>query len=358
MKDKLIKILSANTKEEVAVAVKDFLDGVGSKKLSLSRGKVKRVTRVQKANDEYVYDIGMKNSSQPWFFANNILIHNSVYFSAWPVLKDDVASGSLEWNKEKCIQLYDQVAEQVNTTFGDFMAQAFHCPKTRSDVIAAGREIVASSGLFITKKRYAALVYDTEGFRNDTDGKSGKVKAMGLDLRRSDTPVFMQEFLSELLLMVLTDAGEAAVLERITQFRKEFELRPGWEKGTPKRANKVGHYRRLEEKQGKANMPGHVRAALNWNTLKRMNGDRYSQEIVDGMKTIVCKLKANPLGYTSIGYPTDELRIPEWFKELPFDDSAMSETIIDNKLDNLIGVLEYDLTSTKQNNTFNSLFEW
>ena len=29
------------------------------------------------------------------------------------------------------------------------------------------------------------------------DGKAGKVKAMGLDLRRSDTPVFMQEFLSE-----------------------------------------------------------------------------------------------------------------------------------------------------------------
>jgi hypothetical protein len=39
-------------------------------------------------------------------------------------------------------------------------------------------------------------------------------------------------------------------------------------------------------------MPGHVRASINWNTLKRMNGDKYSQEIVDGMKVIVCKLKA------------------------------------------------------------------
>ena len=72
------------------------------------------------------------------------------------------------------------------------------------DVIAAGREIIAQSGLYITKKRYAALVIDNEGFRTDIDGKPGKVKAMGLDLRRSDTPVFMQEFLSEILLMVLT----------------------------------------------------------------------------------------------------------------------------------------------------------
>ena len=283
---------------------------------------------------------------------------DSVYFSAWPVLKDEVEAGSIPWDKDKVIALYDQIADQVNGTFQSFMTRAFHCPKSRSDVIATGREIVAESGLFITKKRYAALVYDIEGFRTDTDGKPGKVKAMGLDLRRSDTPVYMQEFLSEILLMVLQDKPEEDILERITVFRKEFESKPGWEKGSPKRANKVGHYRRLEEKQGKANMPGHVRASLNWNTLKRMNGDKYSQEVVDGMKVIVCKLKQNPLGYTSVAYPTDELRIPEWFKELPFDDAAMSETIIDNKLDNLIGVLDYDLESTKRQNTFNSLFDF
>ena len=283
---------------------------------------------------------------------------DSVYFSAYPILRKEIDNGNIPWSKENVITLYDQVCEAANTTFPDFMAEAFHCPKTRSDVIAAGREIVAESGLYITKKRYAALVYDIEGFRNDTDGKPGKVKAMGLDLRRSDTPVFMQEFLSEVLMMVLQEKSEKEILERVTEFRREFKQRPGFEKGAPKRANKIGHYQRLEEKLGKANMPGHVRASINWNTLKRMNGDKYSQEIVDGMKVIVCKLKQNPLGYTSVAYPTDELRIPDWFKELPFDDDAMEATIIDNKLDNLIGVLDYDLDSTKQNNTFTSLFDF
>ena len=283
---------------------------------------------------------------------------DSVYFSAYPILKEQIDAGQIPWTKENVITLYDQVAEEANSTFVKFMAKAFHCPASRADVIAAGREIVAESGLYITKKRYAALVYDTEGFRSDTDGKPGKVKAMGLDLRRSDTPVFMQEFLSEILLMVLTDKPQEDILKRITEFRKEFSERPGWEKGSPKRANKIGHYQRLEQKQGKANMPGHVRASINWNTLKRMNGDKYSQEIVDGMKVIVCKLKQNPLGYTSVAYPTDELRLPEWFKELPFDDAAMAETIIDNKLDNLIGVLNYPLEDTKQHNTFNTLFDF
>ena len=145
-----------------------------------------------------------------------------------------------------------------------------------------------------------------------------------------------------------------SILSRVLENPKQ---RPGFEKGAPKRANKIGLIA-IEEKQGKANMPGHVRASINWNTLKRMNGDKYSQEIVDGMKVIVCKLKQNPLGYTPVAYPTDELRIPDWFKELPFDDDAMEATIIDNKLDNPIGVLNYDLDSTKQNNTFTSLFDF
>jgi len=283
---------------------------------------------------------------------------DSVYFSAYPVLKDEIKSGTVPWGKDNVITLYDQICEQANTTFADFMARAFHCPKTRSEVIAAGREVVADTGLFITKKRYAVRVYDLEGNRQDKDGKLGKVKAMGLDLKRSDTPVFMQDYLKTLLDMVLELKDEKEILDSITDFRREFKERPGFEKGSPKRANKIGHYQRLEEKQGKANMPGHVRASINWNTLKRMNGDKYSQEIVDGMKVIVCKLKQNPLGYTSVAYPTDELRLPDWFKELPFDGDAMEEVIIDNKLDNLIGVLKYDLESTKQNTTFNSLFEW
>lgn len=283
---------------------------------------------------------------------------DSVYFSAYTTLEKDINAGQIPWTKDTVVTLYDQVCEEANNSFVGFMAQAFHCPKSRANVIAAGREIVAESGLYITKKRYAALVYDQEGERKDTDGKPGKVKAMGLDLRRSDTPVFMQEFLSEVLLMVLTSRPEKDIIERITQFRQQFKDRPGWEKGSPKRANNVGQYQREEQKKGKANMPGHVRASINWNTLKRMNSDRYSLEIVDGMKVIVCKLKPNPLGYTSVAYPVDELRVPEWFKELPFDDSAMEETIIDNKLDNLIGVLQYDLEDTKQHNTFSSLFEF
>jgi DNA polymerase elongation subunit (family B) len=281
---------------------------------------------------------------------------DSAYFSAYTSLKKEIDKGEIPWNKDTVVQLYDSIANEVNGTFSQFMLDSFHCPKSRGEVIKAGREFVAIKGIYMTKKRYAILYYDKEGKRQDVDGKPGKIKAMGLDLKRSDTPEFMQEFLTEILTKVLNGAQETEILERISEFRTEFKARPGWEKGSPKRANNIAEYQAKEAKQGKANMPGHVRAAINWNTLKRMNGDKYSMGIVDGMKVIVCKVKENPLGYTSVAYPVDELRLPKWFQELPFNHAEMEATIINNKIDNLIGVLEWDLDSTTQTNTFGSLF--
>lgn len=284
---------------------------------------------------------------------------DSCYFTAWPVIKKEVEAGNMEWSKETCVQLYDNIAEQVNDSFPAFMEQSFHCPREAGSLIKAGRELVASNSLFITKKRYAVLIYDLENKRLDTDGKPGKIKAMGLDLKRSDTPKVIQEFLHEILEKVLTDTPREEIIERIREFKYEFAEIPAWEKGTPKRVNNLTMYGTKEAKEGKANMPGHVRAALNWNNLRRMNSDNYSTAIVDGMKTIVCKLKPNPLGWTSIGYPTDETRLPKWFTELPFDDGLMEQTIVDQKIENLLGVLDWDLASaTNTDNTFQSLFEF
>jgi DNA polymerase elongation subunit (family B) len=283
---------------------------------------------------------------------------DSCYFTAWPAVRQEISEGRMEWSKETCIALYNSIADQVNDSFPGFMEQAFHCPRELGSVIRGGREIVASKGLFITKKRYALLYFDKENKRQDVNGKPGKVKVMGLDLKRSDTPKVIQEFLSEILDDVLNGYQRDSIIEKIREFKYKFTERPGWEKGSPKRVNNLTMYGAKEAREGKANMPGHVRAALNWNTLRRMNSDNYSMAVVDGMKTIVCKLKPNPLGWTSIGYPTDEQHLPQWFKELPFDDAEMEATVVDGKVDNLLGVLDWDLVSaTNTANTFQNLFE-
>ena len=284
---------------------------------------------------------------------------DSCYFSAWPILRTEVEAGRMSWSKETCIALYDSIAEQVNQSFPGFMERAFHVPREMGEVIRGGREVVASRGLFITKKRYAVMIIDKEGRRVDVNGSVGKVKAMGLDLKRSDTPKIIQDFLSEVLNDVLTGVSRDAVIEKIRDFKYAFAERPGWEKGSPKRVNNLTQYSKKEEREGRANMPGHVRAGMNWNTMRRMNSDNYSMQIVDGMKAIVCKLKPNALGWTSIAYPTDELHLPSWFRELPFDDAEMEATVVDQKIDNLLGVLDWDLVSaTNTENTFQNLFDF
>ena len=282
---------------------------------------------------------------------------DSCYFSALPILKDEIESGEVQWDKDLCITLYDNIADQVNDSFPAFMERAFHAPRKNGAIIKAGRELIGERSIFITKKRYAINIYDKEGKRKDVNGKSGQIKAMGLDLKRADTPKYVQDFLMTVLERVLNGAGRDEVVAMVKEFKNYMHEQPSWTKGSPKGVNNLTTYSEKEKSQGKANMPGHVRAALNWNTLRQANSDNYSQKIVDGMKIVVCKLKPNPLGYTSIAYPTDELRLPQWFIELPFDDLAMEQTLIDEKIDNLLGVLDWDIrTSTDTNSTFDDFF--
>ena len=53
------------------------------------------------------------------------------------------------------------------------------------------------------------------------------------------------------------------------------------------------------------------------------------------------------------------LDLPQWFKELPFDDNLMESTLVDEKISNLLGVLKWDLrANTDTNSTFDELFSF
>ena len=320
---------------------------------------VKSVQCIGEFDNEYVYDIGV-NSDDPYFFANDVLVHNSCYFSIWHLIEDAVLSGKMDWTTQTAIDMYDEIADQVNSSFPDFMNQAFNVAPVNGAIIKAGREIVADSTLFIKKKRYAANIVDKEGKRKDKDGKRGEIKAMGLELKRSDTPKYVQEFLLEVLKAVLYGATKQDVAQQIIEFKRQLQSMKSWEKGSPKSVNKLTMYDTKQKNSAtKVKMPGHVRAALNWNQLRKLNNDNQTMEITDGMKVTVCKLKYHPLKFTSIAYPVDETRLPTWFTELQFDDSEMEQILVDKKVENLLWVLEWNLSElTNIKNTFISMFDF
>lgn len=296
---------------------------------------------------------------------------DSCYFSAYPVLKDEIERGEILWTKESIVDLYNDLAKAVSATFPSFLKSKLNVPVERSTgVIASSRETVSETGIWMVKKRYACLMYDKDGIRMDIGGKPGKVKAMGLDLKRADTPKFVQEFLSEILLDTLCGKGEAAVIEKIRLFKEKFENMKPWQQGTPRAVNKLTHYRdKLEDaaakkmkgiEVGNLHVPGHVTASLAWNRLKEIHMDQHAMRIIDGQKIIVCKLKESAdNNLTSIAYPVDETHLPDWFLNLPFDTDSMQAGIVDQKVKNLLGVLNWDLSRTnKEHAHLETLFDF
>src|SRR5262249_54013361 len=161
------------------------------------------------------------------------------------------------------------------------------------------------------------------------------------------------------LMDVLLGVLKEQIFGDIREFRRAFKSQPSWTKGSPKKVANLAAFTAKAEscnraglsltsrRTEKVNLPGHVLASINWNRLCEVNDDRYAMRITDSNRIIVCKLRDNVLGMTSVAYPIDEPHLPRWFTELPFDDEAMEETIIDNKIMNLCSVLGWDLSDTK-----------
>lgn len=296
---------------------------------------------------------------------------DSVYFSAVPVLPDDT-----ELDLDSALKLYDHVSDTVSESFPAFLKEEFNVPLSAGAVMQAGREVVGQAGLFITKKRYAIKCLDIEGYQPE----GGKLKIMGMDIKRSDTPEFIQEFLEEVLDDALSGLTEKQVLDKIRDFKLQFKEMDPWLKGMPKRVNNLTHYTKkyqklkgtdksdpfarnrlskLKELEPKNNMiPGHVTASIHWNYLKSMHNDNYSMSITDGMKVIVCRLKSNPMGYGSVAYPVDELHLPDWFKQLPFDCETMEQAVLDKKITNVLGAMKWDLSRINDSGALDEFFEF
>ena len=146
--------------------------------------------------------------------------------------------------------------------------------------------------------------------------------------------------------------------------RDDFKKLLPWEKGTPKRVNNLTKYSNILQSGAKTEdgktitIPGHVRASINWNNLRSTFSDTSSMKITDGTKILVCRLKSNHYKITSIAIPIDQQIPPEWFKKLPFDEEAMTEAIIDTKVENILGVLNWNLGKVKESEVMKEQFSW
>ena len=329
---------------------------IDKNKSNINKIKISSVTNIG-SKDDYVYDIGMGGLNH-YFFANNILVHNtdSVYFSVSHKLKMEGKEYNLD--KESTIELYQQIGKEVGKSFSSFMNDTFNTGLEKGSIIGADLEMIGSRGLFLKKKRYAILKYWEDGFRLDVDGKVGKIKAMGLEIKRSDTSKYIQVFLEDLLISLLSGSQEEELRIKVRKFKSEFRKMPSYEKGSPKTVNNLSNLYEKYIKTGKCSV-GHVLAGIQWNRLRNANNDKSVPEVTDGTKVMVCTLKDNPLGIKSIGYPIEcQEYLPTWFLDLPFDDEVMENKVLTKKLNNIFGILDMDIGIDETIEINNSLIQW
>jgi len=246
-------------------------------------------------------------------------------------------------NIEQAIEIGDGVADIVNDSFQPFMRDAFLCQPTFDNIIVAGREVISSRGIFVTPKHYLLKVVDKEGKRVN------EMKIMGLDIKKTTIPYYIQKQLVDLLERFLDGeewkviAREVLVLKNTLE--KEVDI---YDLGLPKGVNKVEHYTSELSCDANARLPGHVRAAILYNRCVQQYKDTESPSITSGNKIKVFYLE-QPIGkFKSIALPVDIEQVPQWFYEhIQVSKYQQILRLVDNPLDNILKAIGKE-SPTKQ----------
>jgi DNA polymerase elongation subunit (family B) len=265
-------------------------------------------------------------------------------------------------NYEDAVTIADDVASTVNDMFSAFMKKSFNCTEGREDLIKVAREVVAETGLFLTaKKKYTLKVVNLEGL--DLREKP-KLKSMGSEIKKADTPKVIQDFLKKLMDLILDKKPYSDIEKLVNESRgklihkSEDVLALGGAKQINNLDKLYADWTLNEKKNNKKiNLPGHVRAAINYNELiTQFQPD--APMIKSGDKGVVFYLMPNEFGLKSIAFPSDLMHIPQWFNEnFRIDMALTEEKLIDSKIEGIFDAMGIE-KPTLQGSYINSVFKF
>lgn len=318
--------------------------------MGVIRSKIKRVTAIGTV-DDWVYDLTMDHPTQQWFFANNILAHNSTYFSV--LHGHDTSHMSHEQALDLAVERADELAGTVNDAYPEFVKDAFLCTDDFSGMVKCAREVVAPTGIFVTPKRYVLWLADLDGKRVD------KLKVMGLDTKKTILPRYIQDKLNGFIERYLKGESWDSIAGDIVGFKDYMKTELNViDLGLPKGVNKLELYQKEYDQCGDAaRLPGHVRASIYYNKLREQNGDTQSMAISSGMKVKVFYLTKPDGKFKSVAFPVDEDRVPEWFERMNIDVDLQIQKLVDAPLLNVLKAVD-KTPPTKQTLFVDSVLEF
>jgi DNA polymerase elongation subunit (family B) len=236
-----------------------------------------------------VYDIEVEDNHN--FFANDILVHNSLYLS----LKE-LTDRFPNKTEDEMVDVLDKFYEtKLKPVIDNGYVDLSNYVNAFDNKMKMDREVIATRGLWTDKmKRYALWVKDNEGLRKD------KLKILGLETQSSTTPRAVVSALTHCIKLILTKT-ESDLQDYVEQFSKEFRNISYLKMAKVSTVNNIAKYSDSEGNAIKGTL-GQIKPVLIYNKLAVIHG---FDKIQEGEKVAIIPLiKPNKYQVETMGYPS------------------------------------------------------
>lgn len=256
--------------------------------------------KLDRREQKFVYDIVMKDNRYPYFFANNILVHNSCFFK------------TLQNNYEDCSKRAKEIANEINLSFDEFAVNSFLINDNFKGIFAVSQETVSDAAIITGgKKNYIMHAVEKDGKPTD------KMIIKGLQIKKTNTPKPIRSMLISHFERLLKGEDWSSIGISLLENRElllnnsELDVES---LGLPIKVNSLENYQQAyyNKTPGKT-IPGHVMSAIMWNECLDKYNDKETLKIVSGMKIKKFYFK-KPIGdFKAIAIPVDIEALPNWF---------------------------------------------
>ena len=272
---------------------------------------------------------------------------DSIFASAVPLIEKRFPNQKLSETMmtQRIMEICGEVQDYLNLSYDYFAKKFLNIDKHEFDI---KQEVVAKTGLFVTKKRYGLRII------NDAGRKVNKTQVKGLDTVRSNFAPAMKDLLQNVLDDILADVPKEKIDERISIFKRNMHNLSYEVMANPIGVKGIGKYISKDEETSfakyKKGAPVHVKAAINYNSilLHWFEGRKY-EKITNGNKIKWVYLKNNEFGFDTIGYKgyEDPPQILEFIKN-NIDHNRMFEQAMSKKIGMFYQALSWEAVVDKQ----------
>ena len=231
---------------------------------------------------------------------------DSLYFSSVPLIHK--FNGDIQ---ENTIKLARFIEDRLNAYYDHMSLDYFNCKDHRLFIKG---EVIASSGIWIAKKRYAMLkTYDLE---KDV-AIEPKLGVKGLDIIRSTFPQYFKTYMRKFIIDALKGTDKDQIDNDFMDFYNEMR---GAEPTEVARNTAAKNIKKYDSGDGghKKGAPMHVKSAINYNhLLKQLKIDKEFPPISSGEKIKYCLLKDNPFKMDCLAFKDyeDPPQVMKYLKE-------------------------------------------